>query len=101
MRRFSAKVAATFLALVLGVTGGLPAMAQDDDSEALPTIRMARATWDTGWFQAAVYAQLFNQLGYRVDGPVTMENQEFYDSVAAGEPLGERLVPAPRGSGRR
>lgn len=62
---------------------------------------MARATWDTGWFQAEVYRELFHLLGYRVDGPVTMENQQFYDAVAAGEvdlwvngwfPLHESLV---------
>lgn len=46
---------------------------------------MARATWDTGWFQAEVYRVLLMQLGYRVEGPTTMENQPFYDAVAGGE----------------
>ncbi len=46
---------------------------------------MARATWDTGWFQAEVYRLLIQRLGFRVEGPTTMENQEFYDAVAAGE----------------
>ena len=49
-----------------------------------PRVRMARATWDTGWFQAEVYKLLLERLGYRVEGPVTMENDEFYHSVAAG-----------------
>ena len=50
-----------------------------------PAVRMARPTWDTGWFQAEVYKLLLERLGYRVDGPVTMSNPEFYASVASGE----------------
>ena len=45
---------------------------------------MARATWDTGWFQAEIYSLLFNRLGYQVEGPGTMENQVFYEAVAEG-----------------
>ena len=72
---------------MLAVTwiGAPIATAQDSTGEDdAPVVRMARATWDTGWFQAEVYRQLFNLLGYRVDGPQTMENQEFYDDVATG-----------------
>ena len=46
---------------------------------------MARPTWDTGWFQAEVYRLLLERVGYRVEGPVTMGNAEFYEAVAAGE----------------
>ena len=46
---------------------------------------MARPTWDTGWFQAEVYRLLLERLGYRVEGPVTMGNPEFYAAAAAGE----------------
>ena len=49
-----------------------------------PRVRLARATWDTGWFQAEVYRLLLERLGYRVDGPQTMSNPEFYESVASG-----------------
>ncbi len=49
------------------------------------TIRMARATWDTGWFQAEVFKQLFETLGYQVEGPITYENEAFYQAVAQGE----------------
>jgi len=45
-------------------------------------IRMSRATWDTGWFQAEVYKQLFERLGYAVEGPRTLDNPEFYTAVA-------------------
>lgn len=48
-------------------------------------VRMARATWDTGWFQAEVYRQLIEALGYSVASISTMENEDFYRSAAAGE----------------
>ena len=49
------------------------------------TIRMARATWDTGWFQAEIFKQLFEALGYTVDGPRTYDNEAFYQALAQGE----------------
>ncbi len=48
-------------------------------------VRLARATWDTGWFQAEIYKLLLERLGYPVEGPTTMGNAEFYAAVAAGE----------------
>jgi len=101
MLRSVAKLATATIISVVLVTVALPAIAQEDDSEDPPTIRMARATWDTGWFQAEIYSLLFNRLGYQVEGPVTMENRVFYESVAEGEvdlwvngwfPLHEALV---------
>ncbi len=55
------------------------------ESATDPPVRLARATWDTGWFQAEVYRLLLQRLGYVVEGPVTMSNAEFYEAVAAGE----------------
>jgi ABC-type proline/glycine betaine transport system substrate-binding protein len=49
------------------------------------TINMARPTWDTGWFQAEVYRQLLERLGYQVNEPRTLENASFYQQAAAGE----------------
>jgi len=66
------------------------------------SVRMARATWDTGWFQAQIMAQLLTELGFVVDGPRTMDNADFYDGVASGEvdlwvngwfPLHTELLP--------
>lgn len=48
-------------------------------------VRMGRATWDTGWFQAQVYRQLLLELGYQVDRPRTYDNEAFYDAAAAGD----------------
>ena len=59
------------------------ATASGTDDERV--VRVARPTWDTGWFQAEVYKLLLERLGYRVEGPVTMSNPEFYESVASGE----------------
>lgn len=49
------------------------------------TITMARATWKTGWFQAAIYQQLLERMGYTVnvlDRP--LDNEAFYRRVANG-----------------
>lgn len=49
------------------------------------TVRMAQATWDTGWFPAAVYKQLLERLGYTVEGPTTLDNPPFYQAVSQGD----------------
>lgn len=59
--------------------------ADGQDPQSPPTVRMARATWDTGWFQAEIYRLLLQRLGYQVPSPQTMGNEEFYSSAAAGE----------------
>ncbi len=64
---------------------GLAPAAQAQTSADEPVVRLARATWDTGWFQAEVYRLLLQRLGYAVEGPVTMDNAEFYEAVAAGD----------------
>jgi ABC-type proline/glycine betaine transport system substrate-binding protein len=71
--------------LVLLVVGSAPsAAAQTADPDA-PTVRMARPTWDTGWFQAEIYRQLLVELGYDVVGPETMDNEQFYRAAARGD----------------
>ena len=81
MRRVHiAVLVAVAAVLALFVTAGT-ASGTDDER----VVRMARPTWDTGWFQAEVYGLLLERLGYRVEGPVTMVNPEFYAAVAAGE----------------
>ncbi len=69
------KVAAAALALVLVAA----ACGSDDDesSSDLPgegvSITMARANWDTGYFQASLYRQLLQRLGYEVSDPAENE----------------------------
>ncbi|AYY13926.1 proline/glycine betaine ABC transporter substrate-binding protein ProX [Actinobacteria bacterium YIM 96077] len=67
--------------------GGQPADQDESAGENSTgdTVRLARATWDTGWFQAEVYRQLIEELGYTVEPITTMENEDFYRDAAAGE----------------
>lgn len=61
-----------------------PALAQDLPGEG-KTVRMGQATWDTGWFEAAIYKQLIEELGYTVEGPTTLDNPPFYQAVSQGD----------------
>jgi ABC-type proline/glycine betaine transport system substrate-binding protein/ABC-type sugar transport system substrate-binding protein len=51
------------------------------------TVRLARANWDTGYFQAAVYKMLLGELGYMVTDPSQAElpPTEFYPALAGEE----------------
>ncbi len=71
------------VAAMLAVTAG-QAIAADMPGEG-KTIRFARASWDTGWFQAEIYQKAFEALGYEVEGPITLDNPPFYQSVGQGD----------------
>ena len=71
--------------VVLAALAALLAVPLASSADDEPVVRMARPTWDTGWFQAEVYRLLLERLGHRVEGPVTMSNPEFYTAVAAGD----------------
>jgi ABC-type proline/glycine betaine transport system substrate-binding protein/ABC-type amino acid transport substrate-binding protein len=83
------------ICFVLILAAGQQAAAQHQpkmfpsQNERLPaageTISMARATWDTGWFQAEIFKILLENLGYAVNEPQTMDNLEFYLAAARGE----------------
>lgn len=60
------KVAAAALALVL-----VAASCGSDDDEV--SITMARANWDSGYFQASLYRQMLQRLGYEVSDPAEKE----------------------------
>ncbi|KPP85969.1 MAG: glycine betaine/proline transport system substrate-binding protein [Rhodobacteraceae bacterium HLUCCO07] len=62
----------------------LTATAQEEPGDGT-TINMARATWDTGWWQAEVYASMLEELGYEVSEATTLDNPPFYQSVAFGD----------------
>ncbi len=49
------------------------------------TVRLGRATWDTGWFQAAIYSNLLQELGYDVSAPNDLTPEIFYVALANGE----------------
>ncbi len=50
-------------------------------------VSMARANWDTGFFQAEIYYQLMQELGYEVEHPSNNEvgAEIFYQSVDQGD----------------
>lgn len=59
------------------------------DAASMPgrgiTVKPARATWDTGWFQTEIYIKALEALGYDVERPTTLENPAFYQAVAQGD----------------
>ncbi len=61
---------------------------EPDSEAAMPgegtTVNIGRATWDTGWFQAAIFASLLEELGYTVEDPQTLDNPAFYLGTAQG-----------------
>jgi glycine betaine/proline transport system substrate-binding protein len=64
-----------------GLLGGSPERPGEGVS-----VRMARATWDTGWFQAEIFKALLEELGYDVREPIeTIENLPLYFFTAQGD----------------
>jgi glycine betaine/proline transport system substrate-binding protein len=49
------------------------------------TVRPARATWNTGFFQEALVRRGLKELGYDVKQPKDLANPIFYKSVALGD----------------
>ncbi|OCW57916.1 glycine betaine/L-proline ABC transporter substrate-binding protein ProX [Hoeflea olei] len=103
--RIRTLTAAAALLAAAGMSAA-PAIAQDKPGEGT-TIKMSQASWDTGWFHAEIYKQLFETLGYEVSGPTTLDAPAFYQSVAQGDmdlwvngwfPLHETFAPAFEGS---
>ncbi len=81
------------VAVLAGACGSLAEEADGDGGPAAGDgvtggqVTMARATWDTGWFQAAIYAQLLDELGYVVSDPaeLTRDANTFYPALAQEE----------------
>ena len=48
-------------------------------------VKMAKANWDTGYFQAEVYKQALEKMGYTVAEPKAMKPSVFYLAAAAGD----------------
>ena len=60
---------------------GSPVSAMSDRKTILP----ARAEWDTSWFEAEIFSQLLQKLGYEVAEAKTMNDREFFDAVSRNE----------------
>jgi glycine betaine/proline transport system substrate-binding protein len=48
-------------------------------------IKMAKANWDTGYFQAEIYKRGFEKLGYKVKDPQAIKPSVFYVAAAQGD----------------
>ena len=48
-------------------------------------VQPARGTWDTGYFQEALYSKALEELGYEVLDHQELDNPDFYEAVASGE----------------
>ncbi len=85
------------IAAVLALSGAAcDSLAEEEEVDGGPAageaapggrVTMARATWETGWFQAAIYAQLLDELGYEVSDPaeLTRDANTFYPALAQEE----------------
>jgi glycine betaine/proline transport system substrate-binding protein len=64
-------------------------MAPEPASVAMPgegvEVQPARATWNTGYFQEALYSLALEELGYDVNDAQELDNPLFYQSVALGD----------------
>jgi len=48
-------------------------------------IKMAKANWDTGYFQAEIYKRGLEKLGYKVKDPQAIKPSVFYLAAAQGD----------------
>ena len=48
-------------------------------------IKMAKANWDTGYFQAEVYKQALEKMGHTVTEPKAIKPSVFYVAAASGD----------------
>jgi len=66
-------------------TGFTPAFAMNDNPGEGITVRPARATWKTGFFQEALARRGLEALGYDVKRPKDLQNPIAYTSIALGD----------------
>jgi len=66
-------------------TGATTAFASPDKPGEGVTVKPARATWNTGFFQEALVRRGLEELGYDVEKPKDLQNPIFYKSVALGD----------------
>ena len=80
---FSKKV---FIVLSLCLLLSLPsAWASYDKPGKGVTLKPARATWNTGFFQEVLVSKALKELGFKVKKPKDLPNPIFYKSVALGD----------------
>ena len=78
------KRSSTLIAAVAAFVLVLSACGVEDEGGP---VAIARANWSSGYMQAAIYAQLIEELGYEVTDPAasTLSPYSFYPALAAGQ----------------
>jgi glycine betaine/proline transport system substrate-binding protein len=74
-------IAAMVLALTLAGAAG----AYEKYPGSGKTVKPARCTWDTGFFQEALVRRALTELGYGIKEPASMSNPIFYQAVSFGD----------------
>ena len=82
MKRLIRLLLLTAVCLSLAV---IPVSADDMKPGKGVTVKPARATWNTGFFQEALVRKGLTELGYKVKAPKDLANPIFYKSVALGD----------------
>lgn len=79
-------IGGTFTAVLAALALAVSACASASDTDD-GVVTIARANWDSGYMQAAVYAQLIEELGYEVSDPAdnTRDPNGFYPALASGQ----------------
>jgi glycine betaine/proline transport system substrate-binding protein len=73
------------LLVLLMLSLALPAFAVKELPGKGVTVKPARATWNTGYFQEALVSAGLQELGYKVKDPKELQNPLFYQSLALGD----------------
>jgi len=81
MKRFTQVLFSVFMGITLMAT---PAMANDKPGKGV-TLKPARATWNTGFFQEALVRRGLEEMGYKVEKVKDLANPIFYKSVTLGD----------------
>lgn len=80
--RFSKRL---LVVMVLSLVLAMPVWADDMKPGEGVTVKPARATWNTGFFQEALVRRALETMGYEVKTPKDLQNPIFYKSVALGD----------------
>ena len=70
---------------LMTLTGTVAALATDAQPGKGVTVKPARATWNTGFFQEALVRRGLETLGYDVQKPKDLANPIFYKAVSLGD----------------
>jgi len=78
------KLKTLLLAAAFAVLTAASAIAAEMPGKGV-TVKPARATWDTGYFQEALVRKGLEELGFKVKKPKELANPLFYQSLALGD----------------